>query len=43
MREGLKPSTVTKSVTIGGAKQAKYSKLQKTEIVAILRLAEGFS
>jgi hypothetical protein len=30
-------------VTKTGAKQAKISKLPKTEIVAILRLAKGFS
>jgi hypothetical protein len=30
-------------VTKTGAKQAKISKLQKTEIIAILQLAKGFS
>ena len=43
MREGPKRATVTKIVTKVGAKQAKTSKLQKTETVAKVRLAKGFS
>jgi hypothetical protein len=38
-----KIATVTKIVTKVGAKQAKTSKLQKTETVGKLRLAKGFS
>ncbi len=35
--------TCHQTVTKTGAKRAKTSKLQKTKIVAILRLAKGFS
>jgi hypothetical protein len=40
---GQNSTTVTKIVTKVGAKQAKTSKLQKTETVAKVRLAKGFS
>jgi len=43
VRKGLKLRDCHQIVTKTGAKQAKTSKLQKTEIVTILPLAKGFS
>jgi hypothetical protein len=42
-RGGAKTSDCHQIVTKTDAKQAKIGKLQKTEIVLILRLAKGFS
>jgi hypothetical protein len=43
VRKGPKLRDCHQIVTKVGAKQAKINKLQKTEIIAILQLAKGFS
>ncbi len=43
VRDRFNPSAVTKIVTKASAKRTKMRQSQKTEIVAILRLAKGFS
>jgi hypothetical protein len=43
VREGTKNCDCHQIVAKTGAKRAKAKQIQKTEIVAILRLAKGFS
>jgi hypothetical protein len=42
VREGLKRSTVTRLSLEVAQNQQKMEQIQKTEIIAILRLAKGF-